>query len=338
MENICNDYAIMPILVIVKNTLSIIQIIIPILLIVMASVRLVKVVKQPDNQKEIKKIINIFLAAITIFFIPMFVNIVFQLIGSNTTLSDCWNKSNFSISNTYYKITKKNKNKIYTDPDEYEKGVPNTYGSCLDKNRTTKILFVGNSKTYVHDIPSKFSSIASSKGYSVSVDSVTQGGKTLSYLASNYKSKITSTTYDCVIMQEQTDAYANGGSTYSNGISTIRQLVSSKNNNVKTYVRALWILNNSSSSELNKAYQATEKYAADSSSGVIYDGKAFESSRKQYSNIKLFQDERHQSEAGAYLSALVIYKTLSNDQPTNITYYASLNKDTATKLQKIAAQ
>ena len=338
MENICNDYSIMPILVIIKNTLSLIQIIVPILLIIMASIQLLKVVKQPDNQKEIKKILNIFLAAIIVFFIPMIINVLFQLLGNNYTFSECWNNSKFSISNTYYEITNKKKNQINTNPDEYEKGIPNSYGTCLDKNKTTKILFVGNSKTYVHDIPTKFEKIASNKGYQVTVSSVTRGGATLKELANDYNSKITSTAYDCVIMQEQTDAYANGGSTYSNGINTIKQLVTSKNNNVKTYVRALWILKSSSSNELSKAYNATEKYAEASSSGVIYDGKAFEYSKNQYPGINLFGDERHQSEAGAYLSALVIYKTLSNDQPTSITYYANLSKENAIKLQTIAAK
>ena len=336
MNNVCSDYSIMPILVLVKNFLTLFQIIVPIILLIITTVRLLKCVKNPDDKKEKQKVKNAFLAAAITFFIPMAVNIVFQLIGSNTTLSDCWNNAKFELSTKYININSKKKNPINNNPDDYEKGVPKNGGICLDKTKSTKVLFVGNSKTYVHDIPSKFQHIAESEGYKVSVSSVTQGGKTLSYLASNYKSQITSSAYDCVIMQEQTDAYASGGSTYSNGISAVANLVKSKNPNVKTYVRALWILDSSSASELNKAYAATEKYAESTSSGVIYDGKAFENSRKKYPNINLYGDERHQSEAGAYLSALVIYNTISGTN-TKTTYYASLNKDTATKLQIIAA-
>lgn len=336
MDNICSDYALMPILLFVKNTLTIIQIVVPIVLIIMASIRLIEMVRKPDNKDGMKKIRNTFLAAAIVFFIPLFVNVVFSWLGTSNDLSDCWNKASFKTTTQYIEIETKKKNQIYTDPDEYEKGVPKSGGTCLSKNKTSKVLFVGNSKTYVHDIPEKFANIASSSGYKVSVSSVTEGGKTLSYLANNYKSKITNGSYDCVILQEQTDAYESGGSTYSNGITAVTNLVRSKNNNVKVYVRALWIIDSSSSSALNKSYSATEKYAAANNAGVIYDGKAFENSRSKYPNIKLYGDERHQSEAGAYLSALVIYKTVSGQKP-NTTYYAGVGKDNALKLQSIAA-
>ena len=204
--------------------------------------------------------------------------------------------------------------------------------------KTNKVLFVGNSKTYVNDIPKKFANIASNGGYTVSVASVTEGGQTLVELANKYSSSITSSSYDCVILQEQTDVYEAAGSTYSSGISAVTKLVRSKNQKVKVYVRALWILNTSSSSALNNSYKATEKYAQANNAGVIYDGKAFERSRQQYSSINLYNDDRHQSAAGAYLSALVIYKILSNQKLNNITYYGGLDKDTALKLQSIAAK
>ena len=329
MEHVCSDYGLMPILIIVKNTLALIQIIVPILLIIMTTIKLIKLVKNPEEKDGIKKIINSFIAAV----------VVFQLLGNSTTLSDCWNNASFKSSNTYYEIdNNNNKTKFITDPSQYEKGEANSVGSCLKKGKTTKVLFIGNSKTYVKDIPKKFANIAGNAGYSVSVNSVTEGGKTLLELSNKYSSSITSSSYDCVILQEQTDAYAEGGSTYSNGISAATKLVRNKNSKVKVYVRALWILNNSSSTALNKSYKATEKYAANNKAGVIYDGKAFEKSRQQYPNINLFNDDRHQSEAGAYLSALVIYKSLSSQSPTSITYYANLDKDTAVKLQSIAAK
>ena len=282
MDNICSDYALMPILLFVKNILTIIQIVVPIILIIMASIRLIDMVKNPDKKDGLKKIRNTFFAAFIIFFIPLSINILFQVLGNNSTFSDCWNKANFKTTTEYIEIETKKKNQIYTNPDEYEKGVPKEYGSCLSKNKTSKVLFVGNSKTYVHDIPNKFGNIASSAGYSVSVSSVTEGGKTLSYLASNYKSSITNSSYDCVILQEQTDAYESGGSTYSDGITKVTNLVRGKNPNAKVYVRALWILNNTSSSALSKSYKATENYASANKAGVIYDGKAFENSKSIY--------------------------------------------------------
>ena len=175
MENVCSDYALMPILSIVKSILSLIQIIVPILLIIMATVRLIELVKNPEKKNGNKNVINAFIAAAIVFFIPMFVNVLFQMLGNKTTLSDCWNKAKFSLSNTYYETETKNKNKLMTNSDEYEKGDPSSIGTCLSKNKTTRILFVGNSKTYVKDIPKKFANIASNGGYSTSVASVTEG-------------------------------------------------------------------------------------------------------------------------------------------------------------------
>ena len=54
----CNDGAFASILSGVKNTLTIIQIIVPILLIIMASISLFEMVNNPDEKKNFKKFLN----------------------------------------------------------------------------------------------------------------------------------------------------------------------------------------------------------------------------------------------------------------------------------------
>ena len=39
----------------------------------------------------------------------------------------------------------------------------------------------------------------------------------------------------------------------------------------------------------------------------------------------------HQSKKGAYLSAICIYKALTNEDPTNIKYYAGISSTTVKK-------
>ena len=94
----CSDAALAMILKTVRNVLTLIQIIAPILLMIMATVELVQLMKDPDDKKKFKKVQNSALAAIVIFFIPMLINIVMSMLGSNFTISDCWN----SIGNPTY--------------------------------------------------------------------------------------------------------------------------------------------------------------------------------------------------------------------------------------------
>ena len=206
--------------------------------------------------------------------------------------------------------------------------------TCAKKNGTTKVLFVGNSRTYVHDIPAKFQSIASSMGYKVDVTKALSGGKTLAQLSDMFPSEISSK-YDCVVMQEQTETYLYNYDLFSLGAKSVVDKVKSANKDVKTYVRQTWGRTDSSRAELDNAYSSAERVASETGSFIIPDGKAFEKSASDYPNINLLEDDRHQSNNGAYLSAATIFKKLYGISPkTN--YYGGVGKDKAKKLQDVA--
>jgi len=199
----------------------------------------------------------------------------------------------------------------------------NTNSTVQAKNKTYKILFVGNSKTYINDIPAKFKGLAKAAGYKVDITEATEGGRTLKYLASNKKSTITKKAYDYVILQEQTYTYA-------------KKLVKNKNSKVQLIVRQTWVKKSSSASMKEKAYNHAQKIAKEIDADLVYDGKAFDKSRSTYSSINLYKDDTHQSSAGAYLSACCIFKTVFNQSPVGLTYKSSLSMDKAKKLQKIS--
>jgi hypothetical protein len=117
----CSDPGLARILLAVKNMLSLIQIIAPIVLLIMASINLFQLMMSPDDKKKVKRIINSFIAAAVLFFIPMLVNVVMSIVGSNTTVSDCWNKASSTNTTPGYMDPNdsKSKTKIYTDPSEY---------------------------------------------------------------------------------------------------------------------------------------------------------------------------------------------------------------------------
>ena len=338
----CQNTTILPFLSIVKNIMLLIQIIVPIILIISGIISFTNMLMNPDEKKELKKIFNKFLAATIVFIIPLVINLVIGLFGEISSFSSCWeNADSFSFGSSTYQKTDEDKDKkktsIINDRSGYEDSI-NPGNSCLKENGTTRVLFVGNSKTYAGDIPSKFKGISEANGYNVSVSSVTKGGKTLEWLASNYRSQITNDSYDCVILQEQTDVYGGDYNTYLKGVRNVVSLVRRQNNNVKTYIRALWITRESSSSDSKTSYENTETIAKKTSSFVIYDGKAFDRSRSTYPNIILFSDSVHQNQNGAYLSAATIFKGLSGKAASSSSYAAGINKNIVSKLLKIAAE
>ena len=87
--NCCSDPALVPILVVVKNLLNLIQIIVPLLLLVGATWHLIRLMQNPEEKKGLSKVKNSFLAAGIIFFIPMLVDVVLNMAG-NGGIGGCW--------------------------------------------------------------------------------------------------------------------------------------------------------------------------------------------------------------------------------------------------------
>ncbi len=336
-SELCKDQTILPIVNIVQKILLLIQIIVPILLITWGTISFIKLVKNPEEKNSTKKIINQFLAAAIVFFIPMTINVVMNMLGSNTNFSSCWQSAtNYKVpKNSFMDVNNNDRKNIISNAEDYDTG-NGANGECIKKGHTTNILFVGNSKTYVHNIPEKVKAIAKSNGYDINVVSVIEGGNTLQQLYTKYQSKMTNASYDCLILQEQTDVYQSNYNEYRTGAKNIITIVRNRNPNIGVYIRALWITSSAGTNSRQNSYQSTEKIAIETNSKVIYDGKAFDQSRAMYPNINLFDDNIHQSEKGAYLSAATIYKTISNSSLESTTYTASLSKEEADKLLKIA--
>ena len=112
LGNCCSDYGLANILDILRKILELLQITVPILLIVMATVQFTKLVASPDAKDGVKSLINKFMAAGICFFIPTFVNIVLTVIPSSGVVSKtfqvsaCWQKakkSNALIKSTAFK-------------------------------------------------------------------------------------------------------------------------------------------------------------------------------------------------------------------------------------------
>ena len=148
----CNDYAMLPLIKILKNILLVTQILAPILLITSISIIVLKSVTSDlkDEKKYRKNISNAFIACVIIFLIPTIVNVTLNAVGNgvssaNISIANCWaavDNYNIKAAPRYIKKTSdenKEATKVYTNPDEYDKGStgvnPNKTGTSGDKQQ-----------------------------------------------------------------------------------------------------------------------------------------------------------------------------------------------------------
>ena len=96
LETYCSEAGVASVFYITKVIFNILQIVIPVLLIISSIISLIALMTgDPDDKKQKKKLINKVAAAITIFAIPLIVNLIMALIATNGeqdvfNIADCW--------------------------------------------------------------------------------------------------------------------------------------------------------------------------------------------------------------------------------------------------------
>ena len=125
LGNCCQDKGLMSILSSISNMIQIIQIVVPIVLLLMICVQLLQMVMNPEEKKNKKKMLNQFIAAVVVFFIPMLINLTVGMIDStNVNFVSCLKESrNIKLSsNVTYIKSNDDKSKMIIGNDTYEKG------------------------------------------------------------------------------------------------------------------------------------------------------------------------------------------------------------------------
>ncbi len=125
----CSDFGLAATLNIVRNILTMIQIVVPIILIVMSTVSLTKMVINPEEKNGMKKIYNQYLAAVFVFMLPVIINAMLNMMPNDFSLSACWDQAKdnaelLRLDSIEYKEIDSDKklNKLYDSG--YERGVP----------------------------------------------------------------------------------------------------------------------------------------------------------------------------------------------------------------------
>lgn len=133
----CDDIAFGSIIQVVKNLLNLIQIIGPLLCMISLVMLFINYAQNPEDKKVPAKIKNSILALIILFFIPLIVNVVMNMVDESNSIARCW-KSNVKVSNSssYIEIEEENKKQVIGS-NTYEKGTPKPSSNNSNNNSTT---------------------------------------------------------------------------------------------------------------------------------------------------------------------------------------------------------
>ena len=227
----------------------------------------------------------------------------------------------------------------------------------LSAQDTKNALFLGNSYTYVNDLPTLIENLATANGDAFNHDQNTPGGYTLEGHSTNTTSlnKIASNNWDFVILQEQSQRPSFPPSQVATEVKPFAKIlidsIYSNNSCTKPLFFMTWGRKNGDASNcasyppictyagmqqrLRETYlEMTQENDADCSPV----GMAWKKVRELYPNIELYSpDESHPSINGSYLAACVFYSSMYYKTTIGNTYWSSLDSLTAYRLQEVAS-
>lgn len=150
MNEICNSTVLKVVLGPVKNLISLIQIIGPLLCICSLIFLFIRSMQNPDDKKIFFKIKNSILACAITFFVPLFVTVVLGMVDFNYNFSSCWKSdSTYSGSVTYQEITPEERKLILQEASDYEPGVKQESNYESGVSGSTYNGTVSNTDSYV---------------------------------------------------------------------------------------------------------------------------------------------------------------------------------------------
>lgn len=222
-------------------------------------------------------------------------------------------------------------------------------GFSLDSAACTRMLFIGNSYTYVNDLPNTFANLSRSGGHKISVGMAATAGWTLAQHAASDQTanKLASERWSYVVLQEQSEIPSLPSLRETQMYPAADQLVASiRSRGAQPLFFLTWAHRDgwrenglpdyqSMQSAIDEAYAMI---ARDEQVSVVPVGVAW-SAALRVTNLDLWQsDGSHPTVAGTYLAACVFYHAIYDQSPVGLSYRDGLSANDAETLQQIAAQ
>jgi hypothetical protein len=218
-----------------------------------------------------------------------------------------------------------------------------------DDSSCLAVLFIGNSYTYVNDLPGTFARLALSGGHRVEVGQLASGGATLhDHLADAATvPRLESRPWSDVVLQEQSQMPSLPASRDSWMYPAARSLVELiRGRGANPMFFMTWAHRDGDSTAGIPDYETMQRavdaaYLSISQELVVPVapvGYVWFIVRRQDPQIDLWQgDGSHPSTAGTYLAACVFYAALFRQSPVGLGFDDGLGADTAAVLQRAAA-
>lgn len=230
-----------------------------------------------------------------------------------------------------------------------------TCSLCIQA-QTKSVLFLGNSYTYVNDLPQLTADLAASVGDTLIFDSNTPGGYTLEGHSTNNISleKIMQGNLDFVILQEQSQRPAMPITQVMENVFPYARILDSinmvYNSCGETMFFMTWGRKNGDATNcptwppvctyegMDSLLHLRYMMMADSNDAVVSPvGAVWRYLRNQYPLIDLYSaDGSHPSEAGSYAAACSFYTAIFRKDPTLIPFDFTLNPEDAMIIRSAA--
>jgi hypothetical protein len=227
---------------------------------------------------------------------------------------------------------------------------PAAAAACSSAQETcTRILFIGNSYTYVNDLPAMVAELSRAGGHHVETGMAAEGGLTLAdhVKSSATQAKLGSAKWDLVVLQEQSQVPAVAQFRTDQMYPAARELARSirvagarpmlfltwahrdgwPENGLPDYARM--------QAEIDQGYEALGEQVG---APVVPVGIAWSTVVSQNARPDLWQDDgTHPTVAGTYLAACVFYAAIFHQSPVGLAWDAGLAGETTASLQQVAA-
>ena len=191
-----------------------------------------------------------------------------------------------------------------------------------------KILFIGNSYTYYHDMPERiFAPLAKEKGFDFEVQAVTHGGYKLEWFADpeneegkRHRSVVEGRHYDCIVLQDHSLSTIQDPGAFFGGIRSLKARLEDKTDKFVLYgtwarkpgcdtLEQIGMTNPEMTRHIAEHYdEAGQRFGMT----VAHVGKAFEAYRAAHPDAELyFVDLHHSSELGSAIAAEVLLEAIT---------------------------
>ena len=213
----------------------------------------------------------------------------------------------------------------------------------------TRVLFIGDSYTYVNDLPTTFADLAWAGGHRVETGTLATGGATLADHVADPATApmITSRAWNTVVLQDQSEDPAFASYRQSEMYPALGQLTSMiRAAGAQPLLFLTWGHESgwpeaglptyaSMQTAVDQGYLGA---AAQQAVSIAPVGDAWQRVVAQQANPELWQgDGVHPTTAGTYLAACVFYAALFDESPVGLTYRDGLTASRAATLQRAAA-